>query len=77
MKDEFYNKHLIKNSVFKPIIQMLSETEKRNNLLNSACLELFVFIRVVSYFLFFIFYILIKKKKKKKKKKKDKNKNKK
>ncbi|KAL6611759.1 DUF625-domain-containing protein [Neocallimastix sp. 'constans'] len=46
MKDEFYNKHLIKNSVFKPIIQMLSETEKRNNLLNSACLELFVFIRV-------------------------------
>jgi protein phosphatase-4 regulatory subunit 3 len=46
MKDEFYNKHLIKNSIFKSIIQMLSETERRNNLLNSACLELFVFIRV-------------------------------
>ncbi|ORX82606.1 DUF625-domain-containing protein [Anaeromyces robustus] len=46
MKDEFYNKHLIKNSVFKPIIQMLVETEKRNNLLNSACLELFVFVRM-------------------------------
>jgi len=46
MKDEFYNKHLIKNSVFKPILQMLSETERRNNLPNSACLELFVFIRV-------------------------------
>jgi len=45
MKDEFYNKHLIKNSVFKPIIQMLVETERRNNLLNSACLELFVFIK--------------------------------
>ncbi|ORX45214.1 DUF625-domain-containing protein, partial [Piromyces finnis] len=46
MKDEFYNKHLIKNCVFKPIIQMLCETERRNNLPNSACLELFVFIRV-------------------------------
>ena len=54
MKDEFYNKHLIKNSIFKSIIQMLSETERRNNLLNSACLELFVFIRVVSFFLYFI-----------------------
>jgi len=51
MKDEFYNKHLIKNSVFKPIIQMLQETERRNNLPNSACLELFVFIRIVNIIL--------------------------
>ncbi|KAI8800995.1 component of IIS longevity pathway SMK-1-domain-containing protein [Cladochytrium replicatum] len=45
MKDEFYNRYLLKNDVFGPVLSAFEETKGRNNLLNSACLELFEFIR--------------------------------
>ncbi|KAJ3107197.1 Platinum sensitivity protein [Phlyctochytrium planicorne] len=45
MKDEFYNRHLLKNDVFGPILEAFRLTNGRYNLLNSACLDLFEFIR--------------------------------
>ncbi|KAJ3376753.1 Platinum sensitivity protein [Lobulomyces angularis] len=45
MKDEFYNRHLLKLDIFGPIIQAFNETKSKYNLFNSACLEFFEFIR--------------------------------
>ena len=47
VKDEFYNRHFVKANLWTPIMNVLLETRGRNNLINSACLELFDFIRKV------------------------------
>ncbi|KAK9469286.1 component of IIS longevity pathway SMK-1-domain-containing protein [Lipomyces arxii] len=44
--DEFYYRVLIKNKLFASIVDLTVEVRERNNLLNSACLEFFEFIRV-------------------------------
>ncbi|KAJ3272131.1 Platinum sensitivity protein [Terramyces sp. JEL0728] len=44
--DEFYRRLLMKQDVFGKIFACILSTEGRNNLLNSACLELFESIRV-------------------------------
>lgn len=43
--DDFYNRQILQNRYFEPILNILYETMHRDNLLNSACLELFEFIR--------------------------------
>ncbi|KAJ8662157.1 hypothetical protein O0I10_001850 [Lichtheimia ornata] len=43
--DGFYNQNLIKQNVFEPTIRVLLDTDGRNNLLNSACIEILEFIR--------------------------------
>lgn len=48
LSDEFYNRNLIKHNVFEPTIRVLLDTDGRDCLLNSACLELLEFIRKVS-----------------------------
>jgi len=45
MKEDFYNKHLIKKNLFDPIIEVFKENGAKYNLLNSAIIELFEFIR--------------------------------
>lgn len=45
MKDEFYNRYLVKNHLLAPVVAAFMENGPRYNLLNSACLELFDFIR--------------------------------
>ncbi|KAK9761065.1 Platinum sensitivity protein, partial [Basidiobolus ranarum] len=45
MRDEFYHKHLIQFDLFSPVVNTLLQTRDRDNLVNSACLELFEFIR--------------------------------
>jgi protein phosphatase-4 regulatory subunit 3 len=42
---EFYNQQMIQEHLFEPIINMLLETSARDNLLNSACLDFFEYIR--------------------------------
>ena len=44
MKDEFYNRHLIKFDIFNEIVTALVNTKSKYNLFNSACLNLFHFI---------------------------------
>lgn len=48
MSDEFYQKTLIKHNVFEPTIRVLLDTNGRDCLLNSACLELLEYIRKAS-----------------------------
>ncbi|KND02190.1 uncharacterized protein SPPG_02678 [Spizellomyces punctatus DAOM BR117] len=45
MKDVFWHRLLIKKDIFKNVLTAFFETKSKYNLLNSACLELFEFIR--------------------------------
>jgi protein phosphatase-4 regulatory subunit 3 len=45
LQDDFYNSQMIQHKLFAPILDMLIETMPRDNLLNSACLEFFDFIK--------------------------------
>ena len=46
LKDEFYNRYIIKGNLFVPVVDALVSNYDRYNLLNSAILEMFEFIRV-------------------------------
>lgn len=45
MKEDFYNRYVIKNNLFKPIITLFISNGHRYNLIDSAIVELFDFIR--------------------------------
>jgi protein phosphatase-4 regulatory subunit 3 len=45
LQDEFYNQQMMQEHLFEPILNIVFETMPRDNLMNSACLEFFVFIR--------------------------------
>lgn len=47
LKDENYNRYIIKGNLFEPVINALLDNGTRYNLLNSAIIELFEFIKVV------------------------------
>ena len=47
MKDELYNRYIIKGKLLEPIVKAFSENGQRYNLLNSAVIEMFEFIRLV------------------------------
>lgn len=46
LKDETYNRYIIKGNLFEPVINALLDNGTRYNLLNSAIIELFEFIKV-------------------------------
>ena len=48
MKDEFYNRHIISSNLFAPIVDAYIKNNARYNLLDSAILEIFEFIKIVS-----------------------------
>lgn len=45
LKDEYHNRQLITNNLFEPLLALVYETMPRDNLLNSASLEFFEFMR--------------------------------
>ncbi|KAH7110586.1 component of IIS longevity pathway SMK-1-domain-containing protein [Dendryphion nanum] len=45
LHDEYHNRAMCAQRLFEPILKILYETMPRDNLLNSACLELFEFIK--------------------------------
>ncbi|KAH6671872.1 component of IIS longevity pathway SMK-1-domain-containing protein [Halenospora varia] len=45
LNDEFYNQQMTQGKLFEPILNMVIETMPRDNLLNSACLEFFDYIK--------------------------------
>lgn len=45
LQDDFYTRQITQNHLFEPILDIVYETMPRDNLLNSACLELFEFIK--------------------------------
>uniref|UniRef100_A0A4W5LS08 Serine/threonine-protein phosphatase 4 regulatory subunit 3 n=1 Tax=Hucho hucho TaxID=62062 RepID=A0A4W5LS08_9TELE len=44
-KDEYYNRYIVKGNLFEPVINTLLDNGTRYNLLNSAIIELFEFIK--------------------------------
>lgn len=50
-KDEQYNRYIIEKKVIDPVVECFMSNGHRYNLLNSAILEFFDFIRHVSFFL--------------------------
>jgi protein phosphatase-4 regulatory subunit 3 len=46
-KDDFYNRHIMKFNLFDPIVQLFVANGKKYNLINSAVIELFDYIRKV------------------------------
>ncbi|KAI0200126.1 DUF625-domain-containing protein [Astrocystis sublimbata] len=44
-QDEFYIKHLCEKKVLEPVLDLLIETMPRDNLISSACLELFELVK--------------------------------
>ena len=49
LKDDFYNRYLIKGDLFKPLIESFLRNGTKYNLLNSAMIELFEFMRSVGH----------------------------
>ena len=47
LQDEFYNRFLVRNNLFEPVIEVFLANGSRYNLLNSAVLELVDFVRKV------------------------------
>lgn len=47
LKDEFYNRYIIKGNLFAPVVNALVCNCGRYNLLDSAIIELFEFIKMV------------------------------
>lgn len=44
MRDEFYNRYLVKNALLEPVLEAFCANGTKYNLLNSAILELFEFL---------------------------------
>ena len=47
MRDDFYDRYIVNNGLFGPIMQLLEQVHDKNNLVNSAILELLNFVRIV------------------------------
>lgn len=45
LQDDYYNRQIMQKNHFAPILNIVYETMPRDNLLNSACLELFEYIK--------------------------------
>lgn len=52
LKDEFYNRYIIKGNLFAPVVDAFVRNNGRYNLLDSAILEMFEFIKLVNIFSF-------------------------
>lgn len=52
LKEDFYNRYIIRGDLFQPIFDAFKQNGKRYNLLNSAILEMFEFIKLVSVVFF-------------------------
>lgn len=53
LKDEQYNTTIIRNNYFAPVVEAFKANKRRYNLLNSAIIELFEYIRHVNFSLEF------------------------
>jgi hypothetical protein len=49
LKDDLYNRYIIKGNLFAPVIDAFIRNNGRYNLLDSAVLEMFEFIKLVSW----------------------------
>lgn len=52
LKDEFYNRYIISGNLFQPVVDAFKRNNGRYNLLDSAIVEMFEFIKLVSLKIF-------------------------
>ncbi|KAK5174651.1 Platinum sensitivity protein [Saxophila tyrrhenica] len=45
LQNQYHDRHMMQRNLFEPILAIVEETMPRDNLLNSACLELFEYIK--------------------------------
>ena len=50
LKEEFYNRYIVNGCLFQPVVEAFGRNGNRYNLLNSAMIELFEFIKTVGIF---------------------------
>lgn len=50
LKDDFYNRHIIKGNLLQAVVDAFTVNGDKYNLLNSAIIEMFEFIKVVGEF---------------------------
>lgn len=58
LKDDLYNRYIIKGNLFGPVIDAFMKNKGRYNLLDSAIIEMFEFIKSVSEYFCWIIYVL-------------------
>lgn len=49
LQDEFYNRYLVRGDHFTPVVALFQRNSSRYNLINSAIIEIFEFIKQVAY----------------------------
>lgn len=49
LKEEFYYRHIINSNLFAPVVDAFVRNNGRYNLLDSAIIEMFEFIKMVSH----------------------------
>ena len=57
LKDEFYNRYIIKGNLFAPVIDALVKNNGRYNMMDSAICEMFEHIRSVSVDTYYYFVV--------------------
>lgn len=48
LRDDFYNRHIVSSNLFAPVVDAFVRNNGRYNLLDSAIIEMFEYIKVVS-----------------------------
>lgn len=59
LKDEQYHILIVRNNLLAPIVEAFKANKRRYNLLNSAMIELFEFIRLVNETLLFFVFLIV------------------
>jgi hypothetical protein len=59
LKDDFYNRYLVKGNLFEPVVKAFILNGHKYNLFNSAVIEMFEFIRQVGLHFFTLFDTMI------------------
>lgn len=50
LRDDFYNRHIINSNLFAPVVDAFVRNNGRYNLLDSAIIEMFEYIKVVGVY---------------------------
>lgn len=58
MKDEYYNRYIIKGNLFGPVIDAFIHNNGRYNLLDSAFWDMLEFIKMVWFGIFVLFFVI-------------------
>ena len=58
LRDDFYNRHIVNSNLFAPVVDAFVRNNGRYNLLDSAIIEMFEYIKVVCYIFSIVFFFI-------------------